>query len=446
MDSVLLARIQFAFAAGFHFLFPPTTLGLSLVIGIVETLYYKSGKEVYKKLSAFLIKILGLVFVVGAATGITLEFAFGTNWAEYSRMVGDIFGAPLAAEGIFAFFMESIFLGVLLFGRNKVSKKAYLISAYLVCFGSHLSGLWILIANSFMQTPAGYQIVDGRAVLTDFFEAAINHSTIIRFIHTIIGGWITGSLFATAIGAWYILKNKYVEYGKKLVTVALVVFIIAGITQLFTGHGHAIQVAKTQPAKMAAFEGVWETQKGAPLLLFGIPDEEEEKTHMAIGIPGMLSFLVHFDTQAEIKGLKEFPKDERPPVGITFASYHVMITLGMLFVAMAAFSGFLLLRKKLWDTKWFLKFLLFAVPLPYLANEFGWMAAEIGRQPWAVYNVLKTADAASKVVPAWQILFTLIIFVIIYSLIFWIFMKILLKIIRKGPETALQANDQQGGY
>jgi cytochrome d ubiquinol oxidase subunit I len=434
MDSVLLARIQFAFAAGFHFLFPPTTFGLSFIIVILETFYYKTNHEIYKKLSTFLIKILGLVFVMGVATGITLEFAFGTNWSEYSRMVGDIFGAPLAAEGLFAFFMESIFLGVLVFGREKVSKGMYLLSAFLVFFGSHLSGLWIIIANSFMQTPAGYEIVNGRAVLTDFFEAAVNHSTVVRYVHTLLAGWITGSLFAAGIGAWYLIKNKHRDYAKKLVTTALIVFIFSGIVQLLIGHQHSVQVAKTQPEKMAAFEGLWETQKNAPLALFGIPDESKEKTHLYIGIPGLLSFLVHFDTEAEIKGLKEFPADERPPVFLSFTSYHIMIGLGMLFVLLAVISGFLLYRKKIWDTRWFLKVLLFSIPLPYIANEFGWIAAEVGRQPWAVYRVLKTADAASVVVPAWQILLTLVVFVLVYSLIFWVFMRLLLKFIRKGPE------------
>ncbi len=434
MDSVLLARIQFAFSAGFHFLFPPTTFGLSFIIVILETFYFKTNHEIYKKLSTFLIKILGLVFVMGVATGITLEFAFGTNWSEYSRMVGDIFGAPLAAEGILAFFMESIFLGVLVFGREKVSKGMYLLSAFLVFFGSHLSGLWIIIANSFMQTPAGYEIVNGRAVLTDFVEAAVNHSTVVRYFHTLIAGWITGSLFAAGIGAWYLIKNKHMEYAKKLINAALILFIFSGIIQLFIGHQHSVQVAKTQPEKMAAFEGLWETQKNAPLALFGIPDEAKEKTHLYIGIPGLLSFLVHFDTEAEIKGLKDFPEDERPPVFLSFTSYHIMIGLGMLFVLLAVISGFLLYRKKIWDTRWFLKALIFSIPLPYIANEFGWIAAEVGRQPWAVYRVLKTVDAASVVVPAWQILLTLVIFVLIYSFIFWVFMRLLLKIIRKGPE------------
>ena len=438
MDVVFLSRLQFGFTAGFHFLFPSLTLGLTLVIFILESLYVKRNEEIYKNVSDFLIRIFALVFVVGAATGISLEFAFGTNWSNYSRMVGDIFGAPLAAEGVFAFFMESIFLGVLVFGRNKVSKKMYRLSAFLVFFGAHLSGLWILIANSFMQTPAGYEIVGGRAVLTNFFEAAINHSTLVRYAHVIVSSWVAGSLLAAGIAAWYLLKQRHIEHAKILLKVATVVFIVSGILQLFTGHQHAVQVAKTQPAKLAAFEGMWETQTNAPLSMFGIPDAEKETTHFAIGIPSMLSIMVYYDSNARIQGLKDFPQDERPPVFTVFTVYHIMIVLGTIFVAMAFLSTYLLFKNKLWDSNWFLKLMLFSIPLPHIAIQTGWMAAEIGRQPWAVYQVLKTADAASVVVPAWQVLFTLTMFITIYTLAFVIFLKLTLKTIRKGPEQIKQ--------
>jgi len=438
MDAVLLSRIQFGMAAGFHFLFPPTTLGLALVILILETLYIKNATDFYKNLSSFLIKILGLVFTVGVATGIVLEFSFGTNWSEYSRFVGDIFGAPLAAEGIFAFFLESVFLGILLFGRNRVSKKVYWLSAFLVFFGSHLSGLWIIIANSWMQTPAGFEIIGGRAVLTDFFQAAVNHSTVVRYIHTIIAAWITGSLFVAGISAYYIIKKRFLEYAKIYLKIAMAVFIIASIIQLFSGHTHSVQVAKTQPAKMAAYQALWESQEGAPLSIFGIPAEKIEKTYFRIGIGKLLSFLLYNDFDAKVTGLNEFPKDERPPVFLTFASYHTMVAIGMFFIAMAIVGIYLLVKKKLCDSNWYLWILLFSIPLPHLANQFGWMGAEVGRQPWAVYGVLKTSDAASVVVPAAQILFTLIVFGLIYIFIFAIFIKILIYFIRKGPEEIVQ--------
>ncbi|MCL5773528.1 MAG: cytochrome ubiquinol oxidase subunit I [Firmicutes bacterium] len=433
MDPVMLSRIQFGLAAGFHFIFPASTFGLTLLILILETLYLKSREEVYKDSSAFFVKILGLVFVMGIASGVVLEFAFGTNWAQYSRFVGDIFGVPLAAEGIFSFFLESVFMSILLFGRNKVSKKVYWLSAFLVFFGAHLSGLFILIANSWMQTPDGFKIEGGRAVLTSISHAALNHSTVIRFIHSIIAGWITGSLLAAGIGAWYLRRKLHVETAKVCLKIALIIFIITSLVQLLTGHSHSVQVGLTQPEKMAAYEALWQTTKGAPLSLFGIPDESRQKTYLFVGVPKMLSFLIHFNFNAKVAGLNEFPKDEQPPVLLPFASYHIMIGLGMLFIAISLLGAYLLMTKKIWDARWYLLVLICSIPFPYIANEFGWMATEIGRQPWAVYRVLKIANAASVSVPAWQILFSLIMFAVIYIFLLWVFIYVLVKLIKKGP-------------
>ena len=436
MDAVLLSRIQFAFTVGFHFLFPPLTFGLTLIILIFETLHLRKNQELFKKLTDFFVKILGLVFVIGTATGIVMEFSFGTNWSNYSRMVGDIFGAPLAAEGVFAFFLESVFIGILVFGRNRVSKKAYWTSAFLVFFGAHLSGLWIIIANSWMQTPAGFAIEGGRAVLKDFFAAALNHSTIIRYVHTIVAGWITGVFLVAGISAWYLLKKRDAEYAKAALKIAVIILVIASILELFLGHAHSVQVGKTQPEKLAAFEALYETTAGAPLALFGLPDEANQKTYLYVGVPKMLSLFLYLDPNATVKGLNEFPADERPPVFLSFISYHIMISLGMLFAAITVIGAALLATNKIGDTPWFLKIMLFAIPLPHLANQFGWIAAEVGRQPWAVYRVLRTADAASVVVPAWQILFSLIMFGLIYLLLFVLFIKILVKIVKKGPTAA----------
>ena len=436
MDVVLLSRIQFGLNAGFHFLFPPITLGLTLIILIIESIYLKTDNELYKKLSTYLIKILGLVFVVGVATGIVLEFSFGTNWANYSRMVGDIFGAPLAAEGIFSFFLESVFLAVLLFGRERVSKRTFWLSAFLVFFASHLSALWIIIANSWMQTPAGFALEGGRAVLKDFFQAAMNHSTIERYLHTLIGSWITGSLFVAGISAWYFIKKRDQKYAKPMLNVSIIIFMISAILQFGAGHAHSVQVAKTQPEKMAAFEALWESKEGAPLAVFGIPDEKEKKTHFEIGIPKLLSFLIYFDPDAKVTGLNEFPENEQPPVLVPYIMYHIMIGLGSLFALMAVIAAFLMMRKKLYDSKWFHYILLLTIPLPLVSNEVGWIAAEIGRQPWAVYRVLRTADAASFTVPAWQILLSIIVFSLIYILLLAVFMKLLIKLVKKGPGQA----------
>ncbi len=434
MDAVLLSRIQFGLTAGFHFIFPPLTLGLTLIILILESIYYKTDSALHKKISIFMIKLLALVFVMGVATGIVLEFSFGTNWSNYSRMVGDIFGAPLAAEGVFAFFMESVFLGMLVFGRNRVSRRVYLLSVFLVFFASHLSGLWIIIANSWMQTPAGFAMEGGRAVLKDFPAAAFNDSTLIRFLHTIMGGWITGSLFTAGIGSWYLLKNRDKEAAKPLITIALIIFISISILQFGSGHGHSVQVAKTQPAKMAAFEALWDTREGAPMSIIGIPDPSQKKTHLEISVPKLLSIAIYFDPKARVQGLNEFPENELPSIVLSYLTYHGMIGLGSLFALLAVIAAVLMITKKLYEARWFLRLLILAIPLPFISNELGWMAAEFGRQPWAVYKVLKTVDAASVVVPAWQILLSIIAFSAIYCLLFFVFLKILFSIVRKGPD------------
>jgi cytochrome bd ubiquinol oxidase subunit I len=434
MDAVFLARLQFGFIAGFHFLFPPTTLGLSLIVFILETLYVRTKNEAYKRLSAYLVKVLGTVFVMGVATGISLEFAFGNNWAAYSRTVGDIFGAPLAAEAVFSFFLESVFLGILVFGRDRVKPKTYRLSAFLVFFGAHLSGLWIIIANSWMQTPAGFRLEGGRAVLTDFFAAAFNPSTIVRFVHTILAGWVTGALVAMAVAAWLMLKGRSATAAAALMRVSLAVFAAAAILQLGSGHAHSMQVTKTQPEKMAAFEAQWKTMNGAPFTVFGIPDEANERTLLAVRIPKMLSLLVHFDPNGRVLGLEAFPRDERPPVFLPFAGYHLMILFGLLFILMAAWGLWLQARGKLAASRGFLRVLILAVPLPYLANELGWIAAEVGRQPWAVYKVLRTSDAASAVVPAGNIIFSLALFTLIYALIAAAGLAIILRTVRGGPD------------
>ncbi len=438
MDAVFLSRLQFGLTAGFHFLFPPTTLGLSFIIVVIEALYARTKNEVYKRLSVYLVKILGTVFVMGVATGIALEFAFGNNWASYARTVGDIFGAPLAAEVVFSFFLESVFLGILIFGRDRVSPKTYRLSAFLVFFGAHLSGLWIIIANSWMQTPAGFRMEGGRAVLDSFWQAAFNPSTVVRFVHTILGGWITGALVAMAVAAWLMLKGRSGAAASALMKVSLTVFASAAILQLGSGHAHSMQVTKTQPAKMAAFEAQWKTMDGAPFTVFGIPDEKNERVTLAVRIPKMLSMLVYLDPDGRVLGLNEFPKDERPPVLLPFAGYHLMILFGLVFIALGVTGVWLLKRKKLATSRRYLKLLLFAVPLPYLANETGWIAAEVGRQPWAVYGVLRTSEAVSAVVPAGNVLFSIILFAAVYALIGAAGLTIILRTIRGGPgdETA----------
>ncbi len=434
MDAVLLARLQFAMTVGFHFLFPPLSIGLAWMVAFIEYRYLRTGLEAYRAMSRFWIHILGLLFALGVATGITMEFQFGTNWAAYARFVGDIFGAPLAAEGLFAFFLESTFLGVLLFGRGRVSKGFYWFATLMVAFGATLSALWIIIANSWQQTPAGYHIVGGRAELTDFWAAALNPSTLPRYTHTVVGSLMSAAFFMAGVGAWYVLKNRHVEFARRTLSLALTVGLVFSLLGLFTGHHHAVQVARTQPVKLAAFEGLFETRRGASMSLFGIPDREREVTHLEIGVPYLLSLMIDFDPNSQVVGLKAFPKEDWPPLRLTFYSYHLMVGLGMYFILIMLIATYLRLKRQAIGSRPLLKALLYSSPLPLLTMQLGWIAAEVGRQPWIVYGELKTAEAISRVVPAEQVLFSIILFAAIYTLLLLLFLYLLRRIIVTGPE------------
>lgn len=436
MDAVLLSRIQFAMTVGFHFIFPPLTIGLAWLIVAMQTKYLKTGEELYQRMSRFWIKLFAISFAIGVATGITMEFQFGTNWAQYSRFVGDIFGAPLAAEGIFAFFLESAFIGVLIWGADRVSKRFYWFSSLMVALGSTMSAFWIIVANSWQQTPAGFHIVNGRAELTDFWAAVFNPSTVPRYLHTVDGALITGAFFMMGVSALFLLRKQHLEFAKESLKISLVVALLASLLQGGIGHMHAVQVAETQPAKLAAFEGLFETQKGAPLLLFGIPDAEAGKTHLEIGIPKLLSLVAFMDPEAEVKGLKDFPREEWPPLAMTFYPFHLMVMLGTYFIMLTLWGVWLLKKKALYENKLFLKLALFSIPLPFITNELGWIAAEVGRQPWIVYKLLKTVDGVSITVPAIQILFSIIMFALIYSVLFAVWIFLLRKKINLGPEAA----------
>lgn len=433
MDAVLLARIQFAFTIGFHFLFPAMTLGTALVILISESLHLIKKDPLYARITDFFARLLGLIFVVGTATGIVMEFSFGTNWSEYSRVVGDIFGPILAAEGVMAFFLEAVFIGVLIFGRKRVSPKVYWLSALMVFVGGHLSAFWIIVANSWMQTPAGYEIdAAGRIVLLSFYDAVFNPSTMVRLIHTVLASWVTCAIMVSGIAGYYVRKGLHGEVARTMLKIGIILFAVTPLLQLGAAHAHAIQVIDTQPVKAAAMEGHFETGRGAPLYVIGYVDEEAEKT-TGIAIPKFLSFLYNFDFNSEIKGLKDYPKEEWPPVNLVFQSYHLMVGLGMLFIALGLVGAWLLWTGKLYTARRYLFVLPFLIPLPHIAHESGWITAEVGRQPWIIYGLMKTADAASVVVSAGEILFSLIMFGLIYTLLFVMFVMLFLKIVKKGP-------------
>lgn len=440
LDAATLARIQFAATALFHFLFVPLSIGFGLILAILETKAYRSRDPHDEALARFWLRLFTGTFAVGVATGITMEFSFGTNWADYARFVGDIFGAPLAAEALFAFFLESVFLGVLLFGRGKVSRKFYLASGWLVWFGSCLSALWIIIANSWMQTPAGYEVVEtetgAKAVMTNFFEAAFNPSTLPRYAHTVIALLIMGALVCVAVGAYYLLKDRDNAFGRKLVRVGTVAGVVCTLLMMPAAHSQAVVVAENQPAKLAAMEGQYETGP-VELSLVGWVDEANETTY-SIAIPGGTSFLATGDFDAAYPGLNDFPEDEQPQgVNLIFQSYHLMVALiGVIVVVLLL--AVLVTAGKLKNSRWPLRIMTIGWIAPIVAIEFGWITAEFGRQPWIVQDELKTVDAISASVPAEQLIITLVLFAVVYVLIYVLWLRSLLKTIKRGPEAYLE--------
>lgn len=436
MDVELLSRIQFAVTIGFHFLYPPLSMGLGLFLIITEYMFIRTGDKMWESITRFWVKIFALTFALGVATGVVMEFEFGTNWERYSRFVGDVFGSPLAAEGVFAFFLESTFLGILVFGWNKVSKKTHFVSTIMVTAGAHFSGFWILVANSWQQTPAGFKLVTvngvTRAEITDFWAMLFNPSILERFTHTIVAAWIAGAFLFLAVNAYYILKKRYLKMAIPSMKIATVVIVFVSLLQLTTGHASSLGVAKYQPAKLAAFEGHWKTGPGG-MYLIGYVDEKNETTH-GIKIPGLMSYLVNFNTSTPIVGLEEFPKDMRPPVNFVFQSYHIMVSLGMFCIL----YGFILLyvwkKYEFQSPKWLLQFSVWSFLLPEIAIQFGWISAEVGRQPWIVYNLLLTKDGFSTVVKSGEIWFSLILFTLIYILLGALYVYLFVKKVKHGPE------------
>lgn len=436
MDAVDLSRLQFGLTIAFHYIYPPFSIGLGLCLVIMEALYLRSGEALYQQVTRFWVRVFGLTFAIGVATGIVMEFQFGTNWAAYSRFVGDVFGSALAAEGIFAFFLESGFLALLLFGWERVRPRTHFLATVMVCLGAHFSAVWIIVANSWMQTPAGFRIVgDGlaaRAETTDFWQVVFNPSTLDRLSHTLAGAWQAGAFLVLSISAWYILKGRHLEFAKASFRIGLAVAVVATIASALTGDSSARTLATTQPPKLAAMEGVFPTSAPAGLHLFGWVDTEARRVH-GPEIPGMLSWLVHFDATAPIVGLDAIPREDWPPVQRVFQAFHLMVALGFALLALALTALFLLWRGTLFSTRWLLRLFVPAVVAPQLANQLGWMVAEFGRQPWIVYGVMRTAHGVSPRVSAAEVWISVVLFTIIYLLLFVLFIYLLDKKIRHGP-------------
>jgi len=437
MDVELLARIQFVFTIAFHYIYPPLSIGIGLIMVIMEGLYLKTGSKHYEVLTKFWLKIFAITFGIGVATGIIMEFEFGTNWAVYSRYVGDIFGSALAAEGLFAFGLESTFLGILIFGWNRVTPRVHFISTIGVFLGSMFSAVWIVVANSWQQTPAGYHIVgeglSARAEVTDFWAMVFNPSSADRIVHVWQGAFLAGAFMVLSVHAYYIRKGIFIEVSKKAFKIALIVATLVSFTQLLSGHSSADGVAVNQPAKLAAMEGHYAKSAPADLYLAGwVNNKTQESSGKAY--TGVLYFLVHQDFKKPITGLNSFPKEDRPSqVNAVFQFYHIMISIGMFLIALTLYACFLWWRGRLFDTKWLMWIFSFSVLLPQIANQAGWFAAEMGRQPWIVYGHLRTSEGFSQEVSANQILFSLILFLFVYSVLFALFLYSLNKKIKHGP-------------
>ena len=446
MDTEILSRIQFAFTVSFHYIYPPLSIGLGLILVIMEGMYLKTGKKVYEDMTRFWIKIFALIFGLGVATGIIMEFEFGTNWATYSKYVGDIFGSALAAEGIFAFALESGFLGILLFGWNRVSSKVHFFSTIMVFLGSMFSAVWIVVANSWQQTPAGYHIVgegmNARAEITDFWQMVFNPSSIDRLLHVWIGAFLAGAFLVLSVNAWYILKKKHLEIAKPSFKIALVVATIFSLTQLLTGHKSAEGVAKNQPAKLAAMEGHFDSSSVADMYILGWVNNNKQTTN-GIKVPKGLSFLIHQDFKTPVTGLNAFKPEDRPSqVNAIFQFYHIMVAIGLALIVLTLYASWQMKKGKIFEKKWLLLVFVWAVLLPQIANQAGWFAAEMGRQPWVVYGLLRTSDALSSTVKAEQVLTSLIMFTLVYFSLFVLFLYLLNKKIKHGPDWQPVENDE----
>lgn len=451
MDVVMLSRIQFALTSSFHYIYPPMSIGIGLLLVIFEGVYLKTKNPVYKEITKFWVKIFALTFALGVATGLVQLFGFGTNWAHYSRFVGDVFGSALGAEGVFAFFLETGFLGIMLFGWDRVSPAMHYFSTICVCFGAHFSAVWIVVANSWMQTPAGYTVtgegLGARAVVTDFWTMVFNPSAMDRLTHVLLGCWLTGIFLILSVGAYYLLKKRHADFSRETLKIGLWMALIVLLLQLVSADSTARGVAFNQPSKLAAMEGIYQTQKAAPLTVFGWVDEKAEKVK-GLKIPGLLSFLTYRNFETPIKGFDQIPPDERPPIGIVFQTYHLMIAMWGLMMLLTLMSLYFWKKKTLAKRKWVLWALVISVIFPQIANQTGWMTAEIGRQPWVVYGVLRTVHGVSSTIVSSQVVLSIFMFIVIYTLLFALFLFLLDRKIKHGPgeEGEMPEKDEEVVY
>ena len=433
----MLSRWQFAITVGFHFVFVSISLGMVWLLFASESLGFFKNAPDWKRLSKFFARLFIITFAFGAATGVVMEFQFGTNWARFSDFSGDVFGPPLAIETMTAFFLESVFIGLYIFGRGRVGPRVHLFSAFMVALGATISAFWIIVANSWMQTPAGYALDHGKVILTDFYASIFNPSTLPRFFHTVFGLMIAGSLFVAGIGAYFILRKIDKPVGIRAVKLGLAFGVICSILELFPfGHWSIMQVAHTQPEKFATFEAIEKTQARQPFVIFGMPitTPPESRLKCLICIPSLLSLVTFGSTESVIRGLDSYKPQDLPPFALTFSTFHLMVYLGLLFIAFTAWGIWKWYRSKLEESRFYMMGLLLFIPLPLVAIQLGWITAEVGRQPWIIYGVMRTTDASSANVASATVGLSLSSIIILYSILGLVYTGIMTYLVKRGPD------------
>ncbi|NLI83548.1 MAG: cytochrome ubiquinol oxidase subunit I [Deltaproteobacteria bacterium] len=444
LDPVLLGRIQFAFTVSFHILFPAFTIGLASWLAVLEWRWLKTGKEVYADVYRMWVKVFAVTFGMGVVSGVVMSFQFGTNWSVFSDRAGNVLGPLLGYEVLTAFFLEASFLGVMLFGWNRVSPRMHFASTFIVAGGTLISAFWILSANSWMQTPAGFEAgADGLLYPTNWLEIIFNPSFPYRFVHMVVAAYLTTAFVVAGVGGFYLLRGRQVPQARIMLGMAMIMAIFVAPVQLLFGDLHGLNTLKHQPAKVAAMEGLWETQRGAPLKLFGLPDQAGETTLHAIEIPKLSSLILTHELNGEVRGLKEWPREERPPVAWVFWTFRLMVGIGMLMILTGVLGLFLHLRKRLFETRWFHAWCVAMTPAGFLAVLAGWFVTEVGRQPYIIYGVMTTAESVSPV-PGTPVAISLVTFVLVYGLMFGAGFYYILKLIRKGPEVEEEAYGSHG--
>lgn len=443
LDPVLLARIQFAFTVSFHIVFPAFTIGLASWLAVLEWRWLKTGYQIYQELYKMWIKIFAVCFGMGVVSGVVMSYQFGTNWSVFSDRVGNVIGPLLGYEVLTAFFLEASFLGIMLFGWGRVSKKMHFISTCIVAIGTFISAFWIISANSWMQTPQGFEIgSDGLLYPASWFEIIFNPSFPYRLVHMLLAAYLTTAFTIGGISAYYLWRNVHVKHAKIMFAMAMLMAVFVSPIQLLAGDAHGLNTLEHQPAKIAAMEGVWETERGAGLRLFAIPDQEGETNHYEIIIPKLASIILTHSLDGEIKGLKEWEPDDRPPVTITFWSFRIMVGIGFAMIFTGLVAVFLFFRKKLFETKWFQYWCMAMTPSGFIALLAGWFVTEVGRQPYVAYGIIRTSEGVSPVISE-QIAITLLLFIITYLFVFGAGSFYIIKLIRKGPQIA---NDDEEFY